>query len=46
MNGAKMTLEKILAEAQAEAQAEASADKKEEFERFFPTLSRLFDETK
>ena len=37
-----MTLEKIL----AEAQAEASADEKEEFERFFPTLSRLLDKTK
>ena len=37
-----MTLEKI----PAEAQAEASADEKEEFERFFPTLSRLLDKTK
>lgn len=44
-----MTLGKILADLLAQeriAQAEASADKKEEFERFFPTLSRLLDETK
>ena len=37
-----MTLEKIL----AETQTETSTDKKEEFEHFFPTLSRLLDKTK